>query len=192
MSTKLDKLLQSIDPSRVFDKVSADVDRAVNSFPMRRAKIEDWEEYQEFLAGFFRHIESVVLKLGSKAPHAKGFYWARCDNILEKEYGPNGFKIAFGMVKTGKDGGLYRIMKIIADQMTENYAQNEISARIIDYLEGLTFHEKLAAADEYLEKYGHLLPSDFTGANGARLKVHFSAVLNEHPKIIQRMRRIGH
>ena len=192
MPTKLDKLLQSIDPSRVFDKVSADVDRAVNSFPMRRAKIEDWEDYQEFLAGFFRHIESVVLRLGSKAPHAKDIYWARCSNILEKKYGQNGFKTAFEMVRTGKNGGLYRILKIIADQMTENYAQNEISGRITYYLEELTIDEKLAAADEYHNKFGHLLPSDFTDANAARLKIHFEKALNEHPKIIQRMRRIGH
>ena len=192
MPTKLDKLLQSIDPSRVLDKVSADVDRAVNSFSMRRAKIEDWEEYEEFLAGFLRHIESVVLRLGSKAPHAKDIYWARCSNILEKKYGQNGFKTAFEMVRTGKNGGLYRILKIIADQMTENYAQNEISGRITYYLEELTIDEKLAAADEYHNKFGHLLPSDFTDANAARLKIHFEKALNEHPKIIQRMRRIGH
>ena len=192
MPTKLDKLLQSIDPSRVFDNVSADVDRAVNSFSMRRAKIEDWEEYQEFLADFFRHIESVVLRLGSKAPRAKDLYWARCSNILEKEYGPSGFKTAFEMVRTGKNNGLYRILKIIADQMSKNYSQNEISARINDYLAKLTIDETLAAADEYHRKFGHLLPSDFTDANAIRLKSHFQKALKEHPDIIRRMRRIGH
>ena len=191
MATKLDKLLQSIDPSRTFDKVSADVDRAVNSFSVRRAKIEDWEEFHEFLADFFRHIESFVLKLGSKAPPAKSLHLTQCLNILEKKYGSNGWKTAFEMVRTGKNGGLYKIIKIIADQMIENYAQNVISARITYYLQDFTLDERDAEADEYLKKFGHLLPSDFTDANGVRLKVQFPSVLNEHPKIILRMRQIG-
>ena len=129
--------------------------------------------------------------MGSGVPHNKEFYWARCSNILEKKFGRSGFKTAFEMAMSGKDGGLYRILKAIAEEMTENYAQNEISARVNQYWSTLSTDEQLAAADEYQSKYGHLLPSEFTAGNGARLKAHFPEILKEHPKMIQRMRRIG-
>jgi len=191
MSTNLDILLEKIDPVRTFDEVSAQVDNAVNSFDMHRATIEDWEEFEAFLADFFRHIETAVLRLGSGAPKNKSFYYGRFSNILSEEFGPSGHKVAFEMVSTGKDGGLYRILKTIAEKMAENYAQNEISARVNDYLNRLTVDEQLAAADEYLSKYGHLLPDEFTAGNAARLRVHFREILEEHPKTIRRIRRIG-
>ena len=190
MATDLDRLLESIDSSRTTDKTSAEVDRAVNSFPMNRKTIEKWDEYKNYLADFFRHVESVVLKLGDNAPVDREIYWSRCSRMLEKEFGPSGFKTAFERVRTGKDGGLYRILKSIAEKMVEKYAQNEISARISHYWNGLTVDEMMAAIDEYLEKYGHLMPSEFTDGTAATIRTNFVAVLNEHPKLIRRLRRI--
>jgi hypothetical protein len=191
MPTKLERLLESIDPSRTFDVVSARVDQAVNSFAMRRATIKGWDEYRNFLADFFRHVETVVLRMSGGAPEDREIYWARCSNILKDEFGPSGFKVAFDLVSTGKEGGLYRVLKTIAEKMAEEYAQNEISGRISAYLENLTVDEELAAADEYLKKYGHLLPPEFTDGSAPRLKAHFGRILKEHPKIIRRTRRIG-
>ena len=191
MATRLDKLLERIDPLKTLDKVSADVDQAVNSFSMGRATIDDWNEYESLLSGFCRHVEKTVLRLRRDVPDYPEFYWARCLNILNDEFGPSGSKTGFEMVRTGKNGGLYRILKIIAEHMAETYAQNEISARVNDYLNHLTSQEQLDAADEYVGKFGHLLPSEFKDGNAARLKVHFSGILKEHPKIIRRMRRIG-
>lgn len=190
MPTKLDKLLESIDPSRTVDKVSADVDRAVNSFTTSRTIIKDWNEYEKFLADFCQYVETTMFKLGASVPEYREFYWSRCVNIINNEFGPSGTKTAFEMVRTGKEGGLYRILKIITDKMAEKYAQNEISARISAYWNRLTVDEKLAAVDEYLSKFGHLLPTEFTDGSAVRLKVHFTKVLNEHPKMIRRMRQI--
>lgn len=95
------------------------------------------------------------------------------------------------MTRTGKEGGLYRVLKTVADQMAEEYAQNEISGRIYDYWNRLTTDEQVAATDEYINKYGHLLPAELTEGSAARLKANFPKVLEEHPKIIRRMRRVG-
>lgn len=191
MSTRLNRLLGSIDPSRTLDQVSADVDRAINTFTMGRATIEDWDEYEKCLADFCKHIEKMVLKMFAEIDGYQEIYWSRCINILNKEFGPRGTKIAFEIVRTGKEGGLYRILKTIADHMAEDYAQNEISARVNNYWNGLTVDEKLAAADEYLQNYGHLLPSEFRGGNAAMLKANFPKVLENHPSLIRHMRRVG-
>ena len=191
MTTNLDMLLESIDPSRTYDQVSARVDEAVNNFAMHRPIIEDWDEYENYLADFYRHIETVVLRIGSGVPDSREFYWGQCANLLNKAFGPSGFKAAFEMVRTGKEGGLYQVLKTVADLIAEKYAQNEIFARISHYWESLTLDEKLAAPDEYLSKYGYLLPSELTEGSAARLRANFPKVLEEHPKMIRQMRRIG-
>ena len=76
MRTKLDQLMESIDPARTLDKVSADVDRAINSFTMHRGTIQRWDEYEVYLADFARHIERIVLHMKPGIPHYKEFYWA--------------------------------------------------------------------------------------------------------------------
>jgi hypothetical protein len=191
MATKLDKLIESIDPSRTFEKVAADVDRAVNTFSTRRATIEDWDEYQSFFADFYRHVEAVALKMSHSGPNDKSFYFSRCSVVLNEAFGPSGYKVAFEFVRTGKDGGLYRVLKTVANLMAEAYARNEICARVTYFLEGLTIDEKFAAQDEYLRKYGHLLPKEWTEGSAVRLRIQFPKVLEEHPSMIRRMRRIG-
>jgi hypothetical protein len=191
MTSKLDTLLESIDPSRTYDQVSARVDQAVNTFALGRATINDWDEYENLLAEFFRHIETVVLRIIPGAPSEKEFYWTRCSNLLNRAFGPSGYKAAFEMIRTGKEGGLYRILKTVSDLMAEDYAENEISALIADYWNNLTRDEKLAVPDEYLCKYGHFLPGELTEGSAARVRANFPKVLEEHPKIISRMRQLG-
>lgn len=191
MPTKLDTLLESIDPSRNYDDVSARVDHAVNTFPVHRATIEDWDEYIDFFGDFYRHVEKTVLRLSSDVPDNEGFYRARCSNLLDKAFGSSGSKAAFEMVRTGKEGGLYQVLKAVANLIGERYAENEIGGRISHYWVSLTLDEQLAAPDEYLQKFGHLLPSELTERSAARLRVNFPKVLEEHPKMIRRMRQIG-
>lgn len=191
MSTKLDRLLESIDPTRTYDQVSARIDQAVNSFAMKRSTIDNWDEYEKFFADFCRHVETTVLRLGHGAPDNREFYWSKCSNLLDKAFGSSGYKAAFEMVRTGKEGGLYRVLKTVANQMSEEYAQNEISARISHYWDSLTLDEKLTAPDEYLSKYGHLLPAELTEGSAARIRADFIKALEEHPKIMRRMGRIG-
>jgi len=119
------------------------------------------------------------------------FYWSRCIHLLNKAFGASGYKAAFEMVRTGNEGVLYQVLKTVGDLMAEEYAQKEISVRISHYWDNLNLDEKLAAPDEYINKYGHLLPSELTEGSAARIRVNFPKVLEEHPKIIHRMRRIG-
>ena len=47
------------------------------------------------------------------------------------------------------------------------------------------------ASTEYLDKYGHLLPSEMTESSAARIRGGFFTVLENHPKLVQRLRRVG-
>jgi len=191
MKTKLDRLLESIDPALTLDQVSARVDEALNSFQVQSGIMEDWGEFRVVLTGFYRHVENAILKIPSFRSSYPDIDWGRCRQALIKQYGANGEKAAFEMARTGTEQGLYGVLKTIARRMADDYAGNEISARISNFWEGLSTDEKLAASLEYLDKYGHLLPSELISGSAARVRANFLQVLKEHPRMMERLRGIG-
>ena len=116
--------------------------------------------------------------------------WGRCCRILIKEFGPNGEKAAFELTRTGVQDGYYGVLKKVAQQMVDEYSGNEISAKIGFFWNNLNVKEKMGVIDEYLKKYGHLLPSELTEGSAARIKMNFIKVLEEHPRMIKRLRKV--
>ena len=190
MSTKLEQLLADIDPSKTYDQTLARADDAINSFSGTSGQITDWDKFNQYMAGFVAHVEAKILQL-HHCPVDSGSYWARCMRLLSHIYGTNGEKAAFEMARTGKEGGLLSILRTVALRMAEEYAENEIGARISDYWKKLTLDEQLSATNEYLKKYGHLLPSELTEGSAARIRANFPKVLAQHPEIFRKIRRLG-
>ena len=191
MKTKLDRLLESIDPARSLDQVSARVDEAINSFHVKSGIINDWQGFKVTLTEFYRHVENTTLRIRSGFSADPDIDWGRCCQVLMKKFGPNGEKSAFEIARTGTEQGLYGVLKAVARQMISQYAGNEITARILDFWQDLSTDEKLAVSQEYLDKYGHLLPSELTSGSAARIRANFLKVLEEHPRMVKRLRDIG-
>jgi len=191
MKTILDGLLESVDPARTLDQVSSRVDHAINTFSDTRYIIKEWELFRFTLIKFFKHTEKIVLRIQGRWENNPDMGWGRCARLLRNEYGLNGEKAAFEMIRTGTQGGLYAVLKSVAGQMINEYAGNEIRARISHYWYSLSVDEQLAATDEYLAKYGHLLPYELTEGSAVRIKANFIKVLEEHPKMVKRIRNVG-
>ena len=190
MSTRLEKILADIDPSKTYDQTFARADDAVNSFSGTYAQITVWGQFNEYLAGFIAHVEAKILKLNS-SPIDSDFYGSKCLQLLCRIYGPNGEKAAFEMARTGKEGGLLAVLKAVALRMAEEYAENEINARVSDYWSKLSLDEQSSATDEYFEKYGHLLPAEMIEGSAARLRANFLKVLEKHPRMLRKYRNLN-
>ena len=95
------------------------------------------------------------------------------------------------MSRTGNDGGIYTVLKAIAMHIADEYAQNEIVARIYNYWQDLSVDERLAASTEYISKYGHLLPSELTEGSAGRIRANLPKVLDKHHELIKKIRRVG-
>ena len=191
MSTKLDKILDSIDPTLTLDQVSARVDDAVNSFQVGTAAIDDWATFKAILTRFFRHVENFILQIKYFPSPNPDIDWGRCCRLLMQEFGPSGEKASFEMARTGKEGGIYAVLKAIAKRMIREYGQNEIMAKANTFWEGLTLDEKMTIPNEYLDKYGHLIPEELSEGTGVMVRANFPSVLKEHPNITSRLRNIG-
>jgi hypothetical protein len=191
MTTRLDHLLEDISPERTLDVLSARADAALNSFHMTQGRITHWDDFTDCLGRFLQHLDAVLLHLRKPLDVPVAYYWQRCVPLLLDLFGRNGEKSAFEAARTGTDGGLYAVLKAVANKVADQYATNEISARVLNYWNGLGVDEQLAATTEYLSKYGRYLPSELTEGSAARIRANFHRVLEEHPRIIRRLRRVG-
>ena len=191
MNSKLDRVLDSIDPRRTLGEVGRRADEAINSFGPAPSQITAWDPFRACLIRFMHHVEGRVLRLREPCAMGTDFDWGRCMQALTRAYGPNGEKTAFEMARTGNEGGLYGVLRRTAEAIGEQYAENEVSARVYHFWNGLSAEDKLAAADEYLGKYGHLLPSELTEGSAARMRANLPKVLEEHPRLLKRLRGVG-
>ena len=193
MASALDDLLESIDPQRTTEECSRRADDATNSFPVESGQITNWNDYRFLLSRFVTHVECHILRIPpDRMPEMSAdFAWGRCCHILVREYGHNGEKAAFEMVRTGNEGGLRAVLRKIGGSLVSQYAGNEVTARVYHYWNSLSVDEKIAAGYEYLEKCGHLLPSELTEGSAVRIRANLPQVLREHPKLVQRLRGVG-
>jgi hypothetical protein len=191
MASKLEQLLASIDPAKTYDQTFARANTAVNTFKMNSAQITHRDEFIECLTQFFCQVDSTIFKIDISVYSDSEFHWGRCRSLLSQLYGSNGERVAFDMARTGNGGGLYAVLKAMALRMAEEYAENEIGARVSDYWNHLASNEILPAVDEYIDRYGHLLPSEMTESGGVGIKGNFLKVLKHHPKLIRTLRNVG-
>lgn len=191
MATKLDQLLADIDPEKTIKKTYNRANEAINALNCSTGLIDSWGEFTDFMGGFLKHLDYYTLHLYEPVDVSIDYYWSVCARILMRIYGKNGEKAAFDMARTGNDGGLYAVLKALAMHVAEEYSQNEIRARISHYWNELSVDEQLEAADEYIEKYGHLLPSELTEKSAGRVRANLPKYLEKHPSMIQKLRGIG-
>jgi len=191
MESKLDRLLNRIDPTRTTEDIERSVDNAINSFRIPGGRVESWAEFRDCVSGFLCHVENVVLDLDPpRALHAEIDFGRAC-RFLMKEFGPEGEKAAARMAIHGVEGGLYRILKVLGHKMAMDYSANAVETLVSQYWKGLTLEEKMQAPLEYLARFQHILPADVLEDGTARLRAFFPKVLAKHPDLIRRLRSVG-
>lgn len=191
MPTKLDRLLAAIDPYVTLEDMDRRVDETINTFRMDASHIDDWNCFRSYLIHFLHHLDVHLLRLPRAIPMGVDFDWGRCCQVLMKVYGPEGEKTAFELARTGNEGGLYDILKRMATSVAQQYSRNEIEAKVSFFWNGMSVQEQLAAGWEYVQKWGHLLPSELTEGSAARVRANLPKVLEEHPRLIRRLRQVG-
>ena len=191
MSTKLERLLTQIHPSRTLDETHRLADKALSSFRITSGRPRSRHEFMRLMCQLFAHIESTVLGIRPPRRVHPEMDWSRCCHILKRAYGPEAMYVATQKALEGHEGGLLSVTRDLASLMAEEYAENEIKARISDYWNRLTVDEKLRAPKEYLRLYGHLYPRDITDGGAGRFRAFFPKYLEKHPFLLQRVSRVG-
>lgn len=190
MQTKLDRLLAFISPEKTIVETYNRANEAINTF-QASARIEKWDDFGYCMAQLLQRLDVCILRLSRPVDSSLDYYLSWFPNILIQVYGPSGEKAAFEMARTGNEGGLYSVLKAVAMRRADEYSQNEITARVADYLANLSVDEQFDACSEYISKYGHLLPSEITETNVIRIRANFRKVLEKHPRLLLKFHSVG-
>ena len=189
MGTRLTGLLNAIE--KVTDDVDRRADSAFNCFPMPAPVLTQWSEYEECLSVFYCQIESAILGLHPCRPVDLRRDFSCACRSLQGKFGGDMRKGAFELARTGEDGGLLGVLRTLLRSVAEEQAGNQVAALVHTYWMQRSAEELLADSAEYLATYGHLIPTELTEGSAGRIRVNFIKVLKEHPRMIQRMQRIG-
>jgi len=188
MSNSLEKLLREIEP--LPDLASAEVSRALNSFPLDRAVVSDYDTFCECLTRFHCHAESCLLRCRRKRAVSYEHDLSQCDGFLRPVLGKkHALAAAFELANTGKKGGMLGVLRALGEAMADWYAGNWISAKVSCYLKSQPHEAKLKDMDAYLEKYGRLYPGELTERGGIRLRFEFEDVLRIHPVVVRNVQQ---
>jgi hypothetical protein len=192
MQTKLEQLLASIEPNKTIVETFNRANTAINTFPMTRARIDQWDQFKHCMAEFIRHVDFHTLRLQQPVRASSEDYWSLfAEQELRTIYGHSGSKAAFEMARTGCGGGLYAVIRAVAIHIAEGYAKREIAAKVNVYWNSLSADEQFTATSEYLSQYGSLLPREMTERSAVRIRADFTKVLEQHPWLLRKIHNVG-
>ena len=190
MPTKLDTFLFQLTPEKTIDKTQAAADRALNSFSVPSSSYQTWDDFKQMMAEFFCLVDSKIIGLKYNRSTNISMDWSRCSELLTQKYGSQGGQAAFSIAKTGVEGGLYAILKYIAEALARQFSTNWIQCKIGEFWNSLSHEERLAVPTEYLGKYQHLLPQEILEQSTSLFAANFFRFLEHHPQMIKRLRNI--
>jgi len=191
MSSRLDVLLETIDPSRTIDVVEQRINQAFARYYHGKNTIDDWDEYRLCLAEFLQQARNAALTIPSSAGADVEMNFQEAIKLLQKEYPGNTPHIVFQIMHTGVEGGVYAVIRSLARILAETYAQHEIDGRVMSFWDSLSGDEKVMAADEYLSKYQSYISPHLLSESAPRIKASFWRVLQDHPRMIKRIHDLG-
>jgi len=186
----LNSFLKLIDPDNTIYETEQRTSEAINSFNAGSGSVSDINDFQDLLGRFYWHVDSNILGIGGKSNPNREFTRGLALNVINELYGNRGLKTAYEMASAGVEGGLYRVLKDFAEQRAEYYINNGISTRVYEFLKNMSFDEKLDVAREYKRRFGHILPAEIMKSSDAYLVSILHRVLESHPDLISRMRKL--
>ena len=190
MTTKLESFLNDISPEETIERAQAAVSSSLNSISISSGKIDTWDEFKELMAELYCLVESNMIGLEKPRSINLSMDWGRCSDLLFKKYGHGGDQTAFDIAQSGVEGGLYAVMKYVAEALAQQFTTNWIGVRIGEFWDNLSLEERLAVPLEYLEKYRHILPQEILEKNPSLFAANFYRFLEHHPQMIKGLKNI--
>lgn len=187
--TKLDVLLQRIDPDGLdMREMAAGTDAKLNSFHVKWAQVQNREEFRECIAAFIFHAKIPSIARPWFASTPQFHWWGIGRDLLELAYGPNGTERAFRLVAEGADGGTHGVLRKLSAAMLQDRRSGYIAECVRNFWESLTVAERLNAPEEYMAKWGDILPLSLRDRRTSPVRARFTEILKKHPDWLRQLR----
>lgn len=155
---RIHQLLAALDERRIAQQVGIPHDEARMSFRLERNTVRDWDEFEAIIGAYYTHHSSRCVAVGSRMAPQDARTEAK--ELLEREYrrqtGGMGRQdglivAAFNAAHDGTDGGLRKILDIIADALRQKAVANYIRDAFDRFVRPTAWSEKVEIIDQLLQ-----------------------------------------
>jgi hypothetical protein len=185
MSEMIDILKQLTSPS-YNEKRYIGADRAVNEAAVG-GPVTSFNEFEDILVRVIVLIHKYVLKVRNPIEGARENYLDAAFKVLNKKLGPSGFRAGFERARTGKEGGIYGVIKLVAYGYTDVLFENESKSKVGFLWQQMSNDQRFAVMDEYIAEFASMWPHEMTENGAVRLKVNFPKTLQLHIENIRKL-----
>jgi hypothetical protein len=192
MPTPLDRLLDAIHPARTHDVVQRHVDETINGFRIVSNIVTDAIEYHDIVCRFTHRLDSRLGLLPADMPVANSVLWERASRLLRESYGPRGEIAAYEIQRVGAEAGLLGVLRRMASLAAEERTEADVDAWVTAFCGRLSADEYLAVGEEYIRKYGHVLPAEMRTNFTCRARLNLEGLLKQHHQLLLETNRVGH
>lgn len=191
--SKLNDLLERIDPTRTIERFSSILDGVLNSFAYPVSPIDDYSEFRGILGKFCWQVESCMMGSCSEMLADDDMIEGAALMVLFEAYGSRDAKPAYIVAKSGVDGGIYGVLKKVGQAIAKKYTDRQIRAEVDSFLCELSEDgdEYADAMEEYILRFANILPTEALRNDALAVRMNFSQILEMHPYLVKRMREIG-
>jgi DNA-binding ferritin-like protein (Dps family) len=191
--SKLDDLLNKIDPRKTIDRCDSLRDKALNSYEYSNNALRDFNQFTKAMGDFYWHVESTMMGVGKNIVMDDEMRQGFAFQALNEIYGMHGMAAAFSMAQSGVEDGLYGVLKKMGQAIAKKHLENQIGVEVAQFINELMDDFELydQCVAEYARKYARILPPEYLENDAVDLKINFRQVLENHPYLIRRMSSIG-
>jgi len=192
MARSLDYLLRRIDPQQSLDRMERRAHEAFARYRVPRGPIHSHRQLRHILGHFEFHLTKAFLGGQRHFPLNQGKRWyQRVHKRLVSKYGQRPEDTVMAIARSGKEGGLYAVLRAIADHFAYEQARAYIREKVDRFWDSLTMLERKHIIAMYYRRYKHLLPDEVKGPRDWRLRADFKSILRRHPEMVRSRRRVG-
>ncbi|MFC2085205.1 hypothetical protein ACFLS9_09115, partial [Bacteroidota bacterium] len=126
--------------------------------PERNMTVNDDIEFDNMIADYYNYHFGRCISTGAKLIRSESA--GRAKEIIEKGYKSKGLEKlnAYYDGKYGTNGGMYRILDLIAESLKEQAVKYHIRDVLDRYIEPSSFDEQVSIVKEIFQKIGYSLP----------------------------------
>lgn len=188
MSEIIEELKNLTSPGYI-EKMHVGVDKAINAVAVSGATVGSFSQFEQIVIEVIWLVHKYELKVQKPVEGADEYYLSIGFNVLQQKYGPHGEKASFEMARTGKNGGINAVIRMLAYGYTDTLFENKAKAKIGVLWRKLNPDEMLAVMDEYVRLFGDMWPKEMTEGKALRLKVNFPKTLELHVESIKKLHK---
>jgi hypothetical protein len=176
MPSKLEILLDKFDPKNCWNRIERSGNEILVNYRIEKNAVSTMGEATNIICDF---TSKFYLPHGSYEHGIIDSFYDLANDKLKKIYPEPVWIFVTDVMKSGREGGVYGILKKLTKLLNESLWESGIHCRIRDYIDDTTEQERESAAKEYVDKYNDLLSVNFRN-DPLWVYINFEDVLFEH------------